>query len=693
MHFNSLTKFLSEIRRHSVEVLYRCQNHYILRGMGCFVTNHLMKIHWFLAFLFVAVQSHAEINACDIDRTFDACEKFKPTDPLIAYEDPKNPDIFIPNMARAIHLERIEAAQSVVRSNIDLNRTIKELKAERNELYFGLFGLVSAARKVAGEPESDSFVEYLLSAFDKIKLTRNYPSRNQNALNEESISIVEAIVESLENPNDFNPLLTVPILWPPTDVDPKKQNVSLLLVQEYLRNLFQSNSSISVSLNASAQRSLLSQFLVSAKSYINAYRKHEKAIPSEVSELDKIKQRVADLTVKKRARMDTLFADAKKFALQLLNEKLQSMPNNSDLEVLIQKVTDIDYKHPESTGSSRVGYNASYNPLTNEIQGKPGLYNLPDEFVIYVLGHEIGHALDTCGADSNAYAINATKLRDYAEAVLAPRISTALSAEEADGETYSESLSFKQIIGLVKYIEAKKVSSTNSKLFLSEQYLAELTPKVAEEILASEGIKSTGQQILNFQSGNPDEPLTPHYPFYSAFQCLKQNHPSLVASPGRNELNLVIDKAISNLNAAFNIPETQAAVLRERFLNQITPKLFCISNSELGLETYSKHGESIADVIGIEIMARFIQSKGQNYRPDPLVVFGPKLSVACYEKFERQRALHAPIVGEGFLQSTQKMIDGEHPFSLPRIRDLMMSHPVLTTRFGCAADPGYCSAN
>ena len=90
-----------------------------------------------------------------------------------------------------------------------------------------------------------------------------------------------------------------------------------------------------------------------------------------------------------------VFLDTKKIMIEVLNKRKNGQ-NNSEVDIMIKRLSTVQMSTEKWDSSSCSGPNAFYSPIRHNFNLCPQLMQMPDAALQTIIAHELGHSIDPC---------------------------------------------------------------------------------------------------------------------------------------------------------------------------------------------------------------------------------------------------------------------------------------------------------
>lgn len=292
----------------------------------------------------------------------------------------------------------------------------------------------------------------------------------------------------------------VTISWPPEDNKAKLQMRSVQEILDYL------NKSLPLE-----TKKILKKFTDSRNKFSSGYS----------TQVAQPNGNMSVVTDARNKRIEDLIKFAKDSIERTLTggRKIESLP--PELQDLVRKVRSVEYNTSMSPELEKevceAGPNAAYTPLNNKFQICESAKNFPDSQLVTIIGHEIGHAIDSCNSSSGVQKVNSNLLDSF----LANQ-SPLMTGEE---------------LAILNRIRQTKETALDIEYYFSPEVFGEFkkvelfTPKI---------------QGVNFEK----------YPLLTVRDCIIKG--SNLRSFSKNEIKEIVEKLASERKLITNTKTTEA---------------------------------------------------------------------------------------------------------------------------------------
>jgi hypothetical protein len=193
----------------------------------------------------------------------------------------------------------------------------------------------------------------------------------------------------------------------------------------------------------------------------------------------------------------TLANEVRAQTLQVLQDQKARYPERAEalegMSVRLRTAAVSFVVNPQEIKSECPSPNAFYDPLEHTLKICPQMMGMPKEHLRMVIGHELGHSVDPCGASCPLHVVSADGQTQYSIADLStllagiPGVGTAVAAT---GVTYPEN-PFREVLSCLatpESLNARLAEPIRARALLEEQLRIErasgLSTEKTEQLLA-----------------------------------------------------------------------------------------------------------------------------------------------------------------------------------------------------------------
>lgn len=359
---------------------------------------------------------------------------------------------------------------------------------------------------------------------------------------------------------------------------------------------------------------------------------------------------LSGVTDKRRRRLDALVSDAKAKLIHFLKQGKNESQLSEEQKTLIKKIDTIKYNPGNDpmvqySQDCIKGPNAFYLPSEHSINICDSVANLPDSQLIFIIGHELGHAIDPCSSASALYSVDKEKMPSFAE-------------NNSELIKSKEGLNFNALFGF---------TGSNSSYSSSAVDISFRDKSIIQ--------KAESAGLISLVKPGMD---AKNYPFEKTRQCLIEKMNFVTVT--KEDINL----AKKNAESLFARNEKSMSDQDKQRIESALNK----SSQCIGLGSADKQpetNEALSDVFGAAVLSQYLAEKPASSEKEKIAAISFFTANACTSESAIEKTSDAELLA---VISAAKSI--KHPFNIRRVNRIVSQFPGISESLGCNSADNVC---